>query len=107
MSEQNNEDIPIINDESQAIRNINLFLTASLIPTAYAACKNKTYAKFISVLLIISIILLVLTTIFPCDDSGCSSPGGVILLGILIALPAWLATLTTSWLFASYSYLKS
>ena len=100
MSEQNGN-----GNGSQAAfnQNINMFLTASMIPTAYTACKNKTYAKFISTLLIISIILLVL---FPCDEAGCKTPGGVILLGILIILPTWLVILTTSWIFALYTYIQ-
>ncbi len=45
MSEQNGN-----GNGSQAAfnQNINMFLTASMIPTAYTACKNKTYAKSIS-----------------------------------------------------------
>jgi len=106
MSEENNNGNGNGNSpnifQSTFNKNINLFLMASMIPTAYTACKNKTYAKFIGVLLILSIILLVLTTIFPCDDAGCKTPGGIILLGILITLPIWLVILTTSWAFASF-----
>lgn len=93
-----------IRPQSAFNRNVSLFLTASIIPVVYTACKNKTYVKFIGTLLIISIILLILTTLFPCNDASCKTPGGIILLGILIALPTWLVILTTSWVFASYTW---
>ncbi len=92
------------------VLNSNIFHVAaltSLVPLSYAGCKSEKFAKILSVMMIVYIIVIVFLMIGYSNDNAAASNLGVLGLVIgLILIPTTLFVLGSSYYFTYMEWKK-